>query len=229
VIRVSFVGLIAFGLGACASPPPPINYPQGGSVPPQANVPEGRPAVQGPFQPDLNLFVCQNMRISNRPDTDLNNMILNYAPIVVANGVLLATAPVNDACFSSGFGPRDGRMHDGIDLASNPGGLIYSAAPGRVLEVSDIPGYGLQVIIAHGRGVYTRYAHFKSFDSGITPGTEVGFGVPLGIMGATGNATGIHLHYEILTGNYNTPKKSWGLKPNDPLDFPRWEGLDAGS
>ena len=48
-------------------------------------------------------------------------------------------------------------------------------------------------------------------------------------MGETGNATAVHVHYEILTGNYNTPKKSWGLKANNPLDFPGWSGLDGVS
>jgi murein DD-endopeptidase MepM/ murein hydrolase activator NlpD len=46
------------------------------------------------------------------------------------------------------------------------------------------------------------------------------------MMGDTGNATAVHLHYEILTGNYHTPKKAWGLKANDPLTFPAWSGLD---
>jgi murein DD-endopeptidase MepM/ murein hydrolase activator NlpD len=48
-------------------------------------------------------------------------------------------------------------------------------------------------------------------------------------MGKSGNATGIHLHYEVLRGDYNTPKKSWGLTAHNPLDFPAYAGLDTGS
>ena len=146
---------------------------------------------------------------------------------VVLSALLLAAAPVNGACMTSGFGPRFGRMHEGIDLQSRPASTVYSTAPGRVLEVSQQTGFGNQVLIGHGNGVYTRYAHLANFTPGLAPGQEIGFGQPLGLMGKTGNATAIHIHYEILTGNYNTPRKSFGLKASNPLDFPRWSGLDG--
>ena len=47
-------------------------------------------------------------------------------------------------------------------------------------------------------------------------------------MGQTGNATGIHLHFEVLTGNYNTPKKSFGLTARNPLSFPAYTGQASG-
>jgi len=169
------------------------------------------------------------MRVANRPDTSPDGQVLNYAPLIVANGIILAAAPSNDVCMSSGFGPRSGRMHKGMDLFARPAGTIYSAAPGTVLEVTQQTGFGNQVLIDHGRGVYTRYAHLESFAPALAPGQVLGFGEPLGMMGKSGNATGIHLHYEILTGDYNTPQKSWGLKANNPLDFPAWSGLGAGS
>ncbi len=149
--------------------------------------------------------------------------------MVVVNGVVLAAAPTNDVCVTSGFGPRGSRMHKGIDLQSRPAGPIYSAAPGTVLEVSIQRGFGNQVLIDHGSGVYTRYAHLASFAPVLRPGQKIGFGQPVGIMGATGNATAIHLHYEILTGNYNNPKRSYGLTANNPLSFPAWAGLNRGS
>ncbi|MEM8616901.1 MAG: M23 family metallopeptidase [Pseudomonadota bacterium] len=219
-MRASLVGLSVLAMAACSSTPE-----RQGPVAPMKNLPRAS-ADQGPFQPNLNLFVCQ-MQVSNRPATDAADMILNYSPMVVANGVPVASAPVNDACLSSGFGMRNGRMHKGIDLFSNPAGTIYSAAPGVILEVSELSGYGYQVLIDHGRGVYTRYAHLESFTPDTVPGARVGFGVPLGLMGRTGNATGIHLHYEVLTGDYNTPKKSWGLKPHNALALPAWTGLSG--
>ena len=185
-------------------------------------------AAQGPFQPDYYLYAC-TPSFSNRPNTAADGRILNYNALVTVNGVILAAAPVNNACMTSGFGPRFGSMHKGIDLQSKPAGPIYSAAPGRVLEVSQQTGFGYQVLISHGNGVYTRYAHLAYFADGLRPGQAIGFGQPLGLMGDTGNATAIHVHYEILTGNYNTPKKSWGLKAHNPLDFPRWSGLDGAS
>lgn len=184
--------------------------------------------AQGPFQPNAHLFVC-NMQVANRPLTNTGGKVLNYNPIIMVNGIVMATAPSNDVCVSSGFGPRNGRVHKGLDLFARPAGTIYSAAPGEILEVSNQSGFGLQVLISHGRGVYSRYAHLDSFAPALAPGQKVGFGEPLGTMGKSGNATGIHLHYEILTGTYDTPKKSWGLTAHDPLDFPAYDGLNAGS
>lgn len=221
-MRTLIAGLAVAGLCACSSAPAPIvNYPQG-SVPAE---PQGPQAAQGSFQPDYYLSAC-TASFANRPDTDAMGRILSYNALIVANGVLLAAAPVNGACMTSGFGPRFGRAHKGIDLQSKPAGTIYAAGPGRVLEVSQQTGFGNQVLIAHGKGVYTRYAHLANFRAGLAPGQKIGFGQPIGLMGRTGNATAIHVHYEILTGNYNTPKKAWGLKANNPLDFPRWSGLD---
>lgn len=222
-MRTWIAGLAIAGLCACSSrPPPTVSYPQG-SVSAQ---PQSSRAAQGPFQPDYYLFAC-TPSFANRPDTDRNGRVLTYDALIVVNGILLATAPVNGACMTSGFGPRYGRPHKGIDLQSKPASTVYSAAPGRILEVSQQTGFGNQVLIDHGKGVYTRYAHLANFTSGLAPGQEIGFGQPLGLMGRTGNATAIHVHYEILTGTYNTPQKSWGLTANNPLDFPRWSGLDG--
>ncbi|MEM1035956.1 MAG: M23 family metallopeptidase [Pseudomonadota bacterium] len=226
--------LLALGLGlaGCASRTPQVLYPSEYTQPDPSDIRTTglNRAIppQGPFQPNAELFVCQ-MKVSNRPVTDATNRIVNFNPIVTINEVVLAAAPVNDACLSSGFGPRNGRMHKGIDLFSNPAGTIYSAAPGVILEVSYASGFGNQVLIEHGRGVYTRYAHFESFAPALAPGQTVGFGEPLGTMGETGNATGIHLHFEVLTGNYNTPKKSWSLKAHDALALPAWAGARSGS
>lgn len=226
-MRTIVAGLAAASLFACSSPPPPVQYPQGpiATPSPASNSPR---AQQGPFKPDYHLRAC-TPSFSNRPATDSNGRILNYNALVVAKGVVLAASPANGACMTSGFGPRFSSMHKGIDLQARPAVPIYSAGPGRVLEVSQQSGFGYQVLIGHGNGVYTRYAHLAYFAEGLSPGQKIGFGQPLGMMGRTGNATAIHVHYEILTGNYNTPKKSWGLKANNPLDFPRWSGLDSNS
>lgn len=226
-MRTIVAGLAVAGLAACSASPPPAQYPQGPVVAGDRSVATPR-SQQGPFKPDYYLYAC-TPNFSNRPSTDSNGRILNYDALVVAKGVILAASPVNGACMTSGFGPRYGSMHKGIDLQARPAVPIYSAAPGRVLEVSQQSGFGYQVLIGHGNGVYTRYAHLAYFDEGLAPGQKIGFGQPLGMMGRTGNATAIHVHYEILTGNYNTPKKSWGLKANNPLDFPRWSGLDNTS
>ncbi|MEO1553251.1 MAG: M23 family metallopeptidase [Pseudomonadota bacterium] len=224
-MRTWIAGLAIAGLCACSSrPAPTVSYP-GGSDSAQ---PQTSRAAQGAFQPDYYLYAC-TPAFANRPETDRNGRVLSYDALVVVKGILLATAPVNGACMTSGFGPRYGRPHKGIDLQSKPARTVYSAAPGRVLEVSQQTGFGNQVLIAHGNGVFTRYAHLANFTAGLAPGQDIGFGQPLGRMGKTGNATAIHVHYEVLTGDYDTPQKSWGLTANNPLDFPRWSGLDGVS
>ncbi len=208
-------------LGACASPPvpiivygPPVDYGPPGDI---------RNPPQGPFQPNAFLRVCAGMGVTNGPPADGELWILDYKPVIVVGQVVLVTAPVNDVCLSSGFGARLSRLHEGIDLTSRPPGTIYAAAPGRVIEVRNSSGYGLQVLIDHGKGVYTRYAHLDSFDPGIQLGSTIGFGWPVGQMGATGNAEAPHLHYEILTGNYDNPRASKGLTPHDPFAFPAYD------
>lgn len=219
-------------LAGCASQPD-IVYPGPSPLPSVYEQPNARDirtrdlsrAVppQGPFQPNANLFAC-SPRNSNMPPITSERQIVDFNPIIIAFGRVLAAAPVNDVCLSSGFGPRFGRMHKGIDLYSSTGGTIYSAAPGTILELSAQAGFGNQLVIDHGAGVYTRYAHLASFTPELRVGDDIGFGVALGTMGQTGNATGIHLHFEILTGDYETPRRSFGLTAHNPLDFPAWTG-----
>lgn len=211
-------------LAACASGGAPV---RGADVspPPYAGsrIPgtTGQPA-QGPFRPNAFLRACPGMRVSNAPPLDPERWILRYNPLIVVYGIVMASAPVNDVCLSSGKGLRDGRPHEGIDLAGRPPGRVYSAAPGRVAEARNSSGYGLNVVIDHGRGVFTRYAHLDSFAPGIRPGAVLGFGQPVGQMGSTGNASAPHLHFEILTGDITGPSGSFGLRAHDPFGFPAY-------
>ena len=210
-------------LGACASQPapiivygPPVDYGPPGDI---------RNPPQGPFQPNAFLRLCPDMGVSNAPAHDSERWIVDYKPVILVGQVVVVTVPANDVCLSSGFGLRGSRMHEGIDLTSRPAGLIHTAAPGRVIEARESSGYGLQVLIDHGHGVYTRYAHLEYFDAGIQLGSSIGFGQPVGMMGATGNAEAVHLHFELLTGNYDNPRASKGLTPNDPFAFPAYNFL----
>ncbi|HVZ29236.1 MAG TPA: M23 family metallopeptidase, partial [Asticcacaulis sp.] len=70
-------------------------------------------------------------------------------------------------------------------------------------------------------GVYTRYCHLKAFADGVAAGTHVTAGEVIGFMGNTANPpVAVHLHYEMLTGDYDTPKKSFGLTAVDPFAQP---------
>lgn len=210
-------------LAACAPGPPLVVTGPSGPLPGAGPVPTG-PPPQGPFQPNAYLRLCNGFSVSNAPPVDEALWVINFNPVIVVDGVVLASVPGNEVCLSSGFGFRRGRPHHGIDLTARPAPAVYAAAPGRIVEARASRGYGNQILIDHGRGVYTRYAHLEFFDPFVAVGKQVGFGQPLGRMGRTGNATGVHLHYEILTGNYRNSRGSKGLTARDPFLFPAYTG-----
>ncbi len=172
--------------------------------------------------PNEELFVCPGMTVSNAPETVAANRVKRYSRLVVVNGVPIVTAPANNACVSSGFGERWGRQHKGLDITSRPASRVFAGGSGTVLEAGMNGGFGLAVLIDHGNGVYTRYAHLRHLDDRIRAGAEVWYGKPLGLMGASGHVTGIHLHYEILTGTYVAGVWGRGLTARDPFSFPAW-------
>lgn len=96
---------------------------------------------------------------------------------------------------SSYYGWRSGRMHTGIDIAGNNLKPIYASAGGTVVSAGYSGGYGNLVIISHGNGVQTYYAHCSSIL--VSPGQKVSQGQNIALVGSTGNSTGPHLHFEI--------------------------------
>ena len=100
--------------------------------------------------------------------------------------------------FTSGFGPRWGRMHNGTDFAAAHGTPIYATADGVVTHAGWSSGYGKLVKIQHEFGIETRYAHQTKIR--VKVGERVSRGQRIGDMGSTGRSTGTHLHYEVRVG-----------------------------
>jgi murein DD-endopeptidase MepM/ murein hydrolase activator NlpD len=96
---------------------------------------------------------------------------------------------------TSTFGPRWGRMHEGIDISGSTGTGIAAAAGGSVILAGWQGGYGNLVVVDHGGGLSTAYAHLSSIAVGV--GQAVGQGSVVGGLGNTGNSTGPHLHFEV--------------------------------
>ena len=96
---------------------------------------------------------------------------------------------------SSPFGPRWGRMHEGLDIAAPAGRPIRAAKAGTVLSAGEEGAYGNLVVIDHGNGETTRYGHMSAF--AVTKGEVVPIGHVIGQVGSTGRSTGNHLHFEI--------------------------------
>ena len=109
----------------------------------------------------------------------------------------------------SGFGERDREHHDGLDLACPEGTPVFAADEGEVLFAGEQRGYGNLVLIGHGRGLVTVYAH--NSENLVEQGEHVLRGEPIARVGRSGNATGPHLHFEVRIGT----------RPRDPLGFLR--------
>ena len=114
-----------------------------------------------------------------------------------------AISPVKNPVIVSGFGFRYHpvykilKMHTGIDIVGKHGTPIYATADGVVCEESDgYSGYGIIVVINHGRGYKTAYAHLSK--KIVRPGQKVKRGDKIGYMGSTGLSVGTHLHYEVF-------------------------------
>ena len=100
--------------------------------------------------------------------------------------------------YTSGFGQRWGRMHEGTDFAASLGTPIYATADGVVTFAGRQSGYGNLVKIQHEFGIETRYAHQSKIR--VKVGQRVSRGDRIGDMGNTGRSTGTHLHYEVRVG-----------------------------
>ena len=178
------------------------------------------PSAPGAFVPDRVFSICRGGRPSNAPRTDLSNRIVDYQGYVVhRNQIQLAQVPLNGGCFNSGFGQRGRSLHKGIDISAPQNTPVYSGANGRIIEARWRNGYGYQIVISHGLGLYTRYAHLDRYADGVVEGASVGPGVLIGFVGVSGNARGPHLHYEVLTGTIPQGGSSIGLRGHDPLTF----------
>jgi murein DD-endopeptidase MepM/ murein hydrolase activator NlpD len=123
-------------------------------------------------------------------------------------------SPVEFSRVSSGFGNRfhpllkNWRAHTGVDFAAPNGTRVLAAADGHVLSAGWRNGYGNAVEIKHGGAISTLYGHLSGYAGGIRAGTRVRQGDAIGYVGATGWATGPHLHYEFkVSGMHQDPMK----------------------
>jgi murein DD-endopeptidase MepM/ murein hydrolase activator NlpD len=119
----------------------------------------------------------------------------------------LLRTPINGAKITSGFGMRNhpllgySRMHRGVDFGAPTGTPIYAAGDGVVDFLGHKGGYGNYLRIKHNGKYASAYAHISRYAKGIANGRHVKQGQVIAYVGATGMATGPHLHYEILVNN----------------------------
>ena len=124
---------------------------------------------------------------------------------------------------ASGFGMRIHpvyripKMHTGIDMTADPGTEIYAAGAGVVEKVDWFGGYGKIVIINHGFGYKTYYAHCSNYN--VKVGQLVKRGEVIAYVGNTGISTGPHLHYEVRKKLKDPASGRYFYKPVDPVHY----------
>jgi murein DD-endopeptidase MepM/ murein hydrolase activator NlpD len=186
--------------------------PKGNVVPHVIALGETLWAIAGLYNTDVNSIISENDL--DNPDALLaGDEILvpvnaghAYAGIAPARHAYAATAPARHkwmlpfwptfGVVSSVFGPRDGRQHEGIDIAAEEGTPIRAVKSGRVVFAGERGAYGNAVIIDHGRGLRTLYAHASEVT--VEKGEVVEEGQEVALVGNTGRSTGPHLHFELL-------------------------------
>lgn len=115
---------------------------------------------------------------------------------------------------TSGFGPRWGRVHQGIDIANVSGTPIYAAMDGTVVEAGPASGFGNWVVIRHDGGEVTVYGHMRDYN--VAAGQRVKAGQQIAAIGNEGESTGPHLHFEV---------KPDGVTQTDPQAWFKQQGI----
>lgn len=111
-------------------------------------------------------------------------------------------SPMPDAKTTSCFGPRWGTQHKGLDLALPENAPVHAAGAGTVAAAGwTYQGYGISVVVDHGDGHLTHYAHLNR--TTVRTGDHVKPGDRIGFEGNTGDSTGPHLHFEVHKGMWN--------------------------
>jgi murein DD-endopeptidase MepM/ murein hydrolase activator NlpD len=102
------------------------------------------------------------------------------------------------------YGPRGSGWHSGIDIDAPVGAPVSAAAPGYVVRSGWDEGYGNRIVLAHGRGLETVYAHLAEVS--VDPGVFVSEWSQIGSVGCTGTCDGAHLHFEVrINGEASDP------------------------
>ena len=171
-----------------------------------------------PRAPLLSALQTCNAYGSNLGQVSETGEALDYRPYIYTQAGPLLRTPTENACLSSGFGFRGaatggGREHTGIDLAQAGGSYIFAAGAARVYDAGLRGGYGYVVELDHGSGVHTLYAHLADINPAVSRGADVAAGQAIGFMGMSGNATGVHLHYEVIIDGLKVDPLHYGVEP----------------
>ena len=155
---------------------------------------------------------------------DLFNKAQSQQKLIAAKPSIQPISPADNFRISSSYGFRwdpftnKRRMHQGLDLAGEIGLKVYATGDGIVISAIDAKnGYGKEVIVDHGFGYVSRYAHLHKIDVKI--GQSIKRGQYVGRLGSTGRSTGPHLHYEVIHDNKTVNPKLYYFENLDSKEY----------
>ena len=164
-------------------------------------------------RPALAMAIAASMLIAgcgggNPPPPDVVTMLSHRTRVTHASGAHRYMGersarqflwPVSHGTVSSGFGLRNGAMHDGVDISAPAGTPVYAADSGSVIFSGKLHGYGNTVIIRHDGHYATVYGHHER--NLVAQGAHVRRGQEIGEIGRTGRTSGANLHFEVRCDN----------------------------
>ncbi|MFG2620748.1 peptidoglycan DD-metalloendopeptidase family protein [Streptomyces sp. NPDC048507] len=164
----------------------------------------GSPSLPGHFELSAARLVAQLSGGQSKPssaDVSAKDVREPVAEKPTANAGSAGWVRPVSAPSGTPFGQRGSMWssgaHTGLDFPAPQGTTVVAAKAGRVESAGWAGAYGRSVVIDHGGGIKTRYAHLSAINVGV--GQEVAGGSPIGAVGTTGNSTGPHLHLEVLS------------------------------
>lgn len=168
-------------------------------------------------------IISRQLYVQSKSYDEVFNMAKNKNEMLAS---IPAIIPIKNGASNivSGFGYRFHpilktlRMHTGIDIAVPRGTPVYASGDGVVDNpVGGESGYGIVVIIDHGYGYKTRYAHLSK--KIVTPGEKVKRGQLIGYVGSTGLSVAPHLHYEVMRNNEKVNPVNYFMKDLSPQEY----------
>lgn len=153
---------------------------------------------------DATLKLCPGRNANFGFNLGADRSIIGFSPWAQTPAGAILRVPLSGSCLSSPWGPRTGvgatSFHKGTDYANALGTPILAAGDGVVVFSGDAGDYGQMLRLLHGQGVETLYAHLNNAQPLPTIGTRFRLGEVIAYLGQTGNATGPHLHFELIIG-----------------------------
>jgi murein DD-endopeptidase MepM/ murein hydrolase activator NlpD len=196
---------IRYATGIKNKSPKTGEFGVGGTFPSDMDEKIWNPDVYNQFLNNLDKEVLQLDGDLKDQSQDLQTLWETLREQIIIQNVTPSLRPVEGGYISSGFGyrpsPFSGRreFHSGVDIAVDKGTPVQATANGVVVSVGYQGGLGKTVVVDHGKGITTRYAHLSSYS--VKEDQKIQRGEIVGKVGSTGRSTGPHLHYEVRLKN----------------------------